>query len=75
MTRREARGARTRRGAGHPPLDLIHRSNSPNPALARVCGPFELVRYELEWGVSPAVIEAAFCIAIKLARGGYARST
>jgi hypothetical protein len=31
--------------------------------------------YALDWGVSPAVIEAAFHIAVKLQEGGYAKST
>lgn len=66
-----------RRGA---PLDLIHRNNSPKPALARLSGrltPPERavseVRYSVEWGVSPAVVEAAFAIAVKLNEGGYDR--
>ncbi len=53
------------------PLDLIHTNNSPKRALARVSG----VSYSLEWGVSQAVVDAAFAIAVKLAKGGYAKST
>ena len=67
-----ARSAR-REGGKSLPLDLIHRSNSPNPALARVCGRSEVVKYGLEWGCSEAVIQAAFSIALQLARGGYDR--
>jgi hypothetical protein len=50
------------------PQDLIHTNKVPNPALARPTA----VSYSLEWGVSEAVVSAAFIIAIKLAEGGYA---
>jgi len=53
------------------PLDLIHTNNSPKQALARV----PALSYSLEWGVSEAVVQAAFAIAVKLAKGGYAKPT
>ena len=50
---------------------LIHRSNCSNPLPARAAAR----SYSLEWGVSQAVIDAAFVIAIKLHQGGYERTT
>lgn len=70
MTRAGMRAARPPR-ASSGAQTLIHRNKVPNPALARV----PAVRYSIEWGVSPAVVEAAFLIAIRLQEGGYARST
>lgn len=70
MTRPASRGARASRGSAVP-LDLIHTNNCSNPALARV----PAVSYSLEWGVSEAVVQAAFAIAVKLAKGGYAKPT
>ena len=52
-------------------LNLIHRSNSPNPVLARAVAR----SYSLECGVSQAVIDAAFSIAIRLHQGGYERTS
>lgn len=69
MTRRDAREARTRRGNSLP-LTLIHRNKVSNPVLARAAAR----SYSLEWGVSQAVIDAAFFIAIKLHEGGYERT-
>lgn len=78
MSGRRARRAR-RRVASEPALTLIHTSNCSNPHGCLLSGEFEgraaTVRYGLEWGVSPAVIEAAFCLAVALSRGGYAKST
>lgn len=65
-----ARSARVPEGFSGP-LNLIHRSNSPNPALARAAAR----SYSLEWGVSQTVIDAAFVIAIRLHQGGYERTT
>jgi hypothetical protein len=47
-------------------LNLIHTNNSPKQAMARVPS----VSYALEWGCSPAVIEAAFAIRGKAVPGG-----
>jgi hypothetical protein len=69
-TARRARSARQAEGVSEA-LNLIHRSNSPNPVLARAAAR----SYSLEWGVSRAVIDAAFAIAIKLEQGGYERAT
>lgn len=77
MSGRRARRAR-RRVASEPALTLIHTSKVPNPHECSLSGEFEgraaTVRYGLEWGVSPAVVEAAFCLAVELNRGGYAKS-
>lgn len=79
MTGRRARVARRPAGAADPALTLIHRSNSPNPHECSLSGEFPgrvaTVKYGLEWGVSPALVEAAFVLAVRLHRGGYARST
>jgi hypothetical protein len=73
-----ARQGRARAGRSDPQT-LIHRSKVPNPRQDSLSGELPpapgVVRYSLEWGVSPAVVEAAFAIAVKLARGGYAKST
>jgi hypothetical protein len=37
--------------------------------------PSERTVYGIEWGVSQAVVDAAFLIAVKLHEGGYAKST
>jgi hypothetical protein len=68
-----ARRARSARQAGgvSEPLTLIHRSKASNPALARPAAR----SYSLEWGGSQTVIDAAFCIAVKLHQGGYERTT
>ena len=58
-------------GGAKRPLDLIHRSKASNPALARAAA----VSYSIEWGVSEAVIQAAFSIALSLQGGGYERTT
>ena len=70
MTRRE-KGRRPSRRVPEGPLNLIHRSKVPNPVLARAAAR----SYSLEWGVSQAVIDAAFSIAIRLQQGGYERTT
>jgi len=75
MSRRGPARSAGRGGVGGGSLDLIHRNKVPEPASMRVCGEVELVRYGLEWGVSQAVIEAAFQIALALHRGAYAKST
>lgn len=69
MTRPSSGGAAERRGFSEP-LNLIHRSKVPNPVLARPAAR----SYSLEWGVSQAVIDAAFAIAIRLHQGGYERT-
>lgn len=73
-----ARSADGARVAGSPQT-LIHRSNCSNPRQHSLSGEVPpspgVVRYSLEWGVSPAVVEAAFLIAVQLAKGGYAKST
>lgn len=56
-------------GAGR--LALIHTNNSPKPITARAAAE----SYSVEGGDSRAVIEAAFAMAIKLAEGGYDKST
>lgn len=53
------------------PQTLIHRNKVPNPMLA---GP-AAVSYTIEWGVSEAVVQAAFLIAVALNRGAYERTT
>ena len=67
---RRARSAR-QAGGFSGPLNLIHTSNSPKPALARAAARL----YTLEWGVSQAVIDAAFVIALRLHQGGYERAS
>lgn len=78
MNGRRARSAR-RLVASDGAQTLIHTSKVPNPHECSLSGEFDgraaTVRYGLEWGVSPAVVEAAFCLAIALSRGGYAKST
>ena len=69
MTSGDGKRSATAEGAQRP-LNLIHRSNSPNPRPARAAAR----SYSLEWGVSQAVIDAAFVIAIKLHQGGYERT-
>ena len=70
---------RGRGGRGGGPLTLIHTSNCSNPHECSLSGRLTpspvVVRYSLDWGVSPAVVQAAFLIAIRLAKGGYAKST
>jgi hypothetical protein len=58
-------------GAGRAPLDLIHTNNSPKRASMRVAA----VSYSLERGDSDAVVQAAFALALKLAKGAYDRTT
>lgn len=65
MTAREARGARARGVTSGPPQTLIHRTKSPNPHGCSLSGPL-VVRYGLEWGVSPATVETAFRLAVAL---------
>lgn len=71
MTPRSGRRSRPVRGGSAEPLNLIHRSNCSNPVLARPAA----VSYSIEWGVSEAVVRAAFEIALKLHRGGYERTS
>ena len=52
-------------------LDLIHRSNSPNPASMRVCGRSGGNFWPPEEGESLVVLEVAFRLACKLAGGAY----
>lgn len=73
MTSRSAR-KRARVAASEPALNLIHRNISPNPHGCSLSGPLSL-RYGIEWGVSEAVVQAAFRLAVKLSEGGYARTT
>lgn len=73
MTGRSAR-QRARAGAAGPALDLIHRNISPNPHGCSLSGPLA-VRYGIEWGVSEAVVQTAFLLAVKLSEGGYARTS
>jgi hypothetical protein len=64
---------RPRRGAAEPPgrgvnsdpLTLIHTSNCSNPHGCSLSGPL-VVRYGLEWGVSEAVVQTAFALAVQL---------
>lgn len=72
---RQGDGRRPHLGAPVAPQEFIHTNNCSNPIGMRVVGPSTAVRYSLDWGVSPAVVEAAFCMAIKLSEGGYAKST
>lgn len=69
-TARRARSARQAVGF-LTSLDLIHRSNCSKPALARVAAR----SYRLESRVSQTVLDAVFCLAIKLHQGGYERTT
>jgi hypothetical protein len=68
-------GRRSRQAGISGPQSLIHRSNCSNPHGDSLSGRRHTLSYSIEWGVSEAVIEAAFLIAIKLQEGGYARPT
>lgn len=72
MTAGGGRRSRTAPGGAAGPLDLIHTNISPNPHGCSLSGRLTprpgTVVYALDWGCSPAVIEAAFAIAIGMAR-------
>jgi hypothetical protein len=62
MSARRARACTRLAGAQGAPLALIHRTNSPNPALARVSG-----RFESENGLPVAEVFAALRMPAALA--------
>jgi hypothetical protein len=72
VSRPDAGGARP--GRVRPgPQTLIHTNKSPDPHGCSLSGGSPGVpvgRYSLEWGVSEAVIQAAFLIAVSLGKGG-----
>lgn len=72
---RQGDGRRPHQGAPAAPQEFIHTNKVPNSIGMGPVSPSTAVRYSLDWGVSPAVVEAAFCMAIKLSEGGYAKST